>query len=152
MPLTVRQATPDDLAVVVDFNCRLAEETEGKTLNRDIIIPGVMAALQDPRTKGPYFLAIDDDEVVGQLGVTFEWSDWRNGWYWWIQSVYVRADSRRRGIFRTLYQHVHSAALTDPQVIGLRLYVERENRHAQETYRNLGMTPSDYLLFERYPL
>jgi ribosomal protein S18 acetylase RimI-like enzyme len=152
MPLTVRQATPDDLGVVVEFNCRLAEETEGKTLNRDILTPGVMSALQDPRTKGPYFLAIDDGETVGQLGVTFEWSDWRNGWYWWIQSVYVRVDARRRGIFRTLYQHVHSAALADPQVIGLRLYVERENHRAQETYRNLGMTPSGYLLFERYPL
>jgi ribosomal protein S18 acetylase RimI-like enzyme len=152
MPLTVRPATPDDLAIVVEFNCRLAEETEGKTLNREILVPGVTAALSDPQTKGPYFLALDNGEVVGQLGVTFEWSDWRNGWYWWIQSVYVRSDARRRGIFRMLYQHVHSAALADPQVIGLRLYVERENRHAQETYRNLGMTPSGYLLFERYPL
>lgn len=152
MPLTVRQATVDDLGTVVEFNRLLAEETEDTTLALDVLTIGVRAALLDPVRKGPYFLAVDNDAVLAQLGVTFEFSDWRNGWFWWIQSVYVRKDARRRGLFRTLYDHVHAAARADPEVIGLRLYVEQENLSAQETYRNLGMKPTNYLLFERHPL
>src|SRR5579885_3015090 len=134
MPLTVRRATPDDLAVIVDFNRRLAEESEGKALDRAVLTAGVAAALADPSGKGPYFLAEDGGEVVGQMQVTFEWSDWRNGWFWWIQGVYVRAGSRRRGVFRALYDHVSRAAREEPGVIGLRLYVERDNVAAQQAY------------------
>jgi GNAT superfamily N-acetyltransferase len=151
MPPTVRPATTADVPTIVDFNCRLAAETEAKQLDEAVVTAGVRAALADP-TKGPYFLAEKDGQVVGQLQLTYEWSDWRNGWFWWIQGVYVRAEARGTGVFRALYQHVLEMAKKDPQVIGLRLYVERENKRAQETYLRLGMKWTDYLLLERFPL
>src|SRR5262249_21771908 len=104
MPLTIRRSRPADAAVVADFNRRLAEESEGKTLDGAALAEGVRAVLADP-ARGLYFLAERGGEVVGQLMVTYEWSDWRNGWIWWIQSVYVRADARRQGVFRALYEH-----------------------------------------------
>jgi GNAT superfamily N-acetyltransferase len=151
MPLTVRRATPADAPTIVEFNRLLAEESESKTLDLDVLSAGVAAALADP-AKGPYFLAEHDGELVGQMQVTYEFSDWRNGWFWWIQSVYVRPDARRRGVFRALYQYVEEAAKNDPEVIGLRLYVERENERAHKTYLGLGMEWTSYLLMERYPL
>src|SRR5437667_4669048 len=105
MPLTVRRATPADTATMVEFNRLLALESEGKTLDPAVLSAGVKAGLSDPK-KALYFVAEDDRAVVGQMMVTFEWSDWRNGWMWWIQSVYVRTDARRRGIFSSLYEHV----------------------------------------------
>jgi ribosomal protein S18 acetylase RimI-like enzyme len=98
---------------------------------------------------GFYLVAEMQGEVVGCLMVTTEWSDWRNGRFWWIQSVYVPAAWRRRGVFRALYGHVTSAAAREPDVCGVRLYVERENAVAQSTYRSLGMSETDYLLFEQ---
>jgi GNAT superfamily N-acetyltransferase len=144
MPLTVRPATPADVPVMVEYNCRLARETEAKELDPDILRAGVMAALADPDRKGPYFLACDGDDVVGQMQVTFEWSDWRNGWFWWVQGVYVRADARGRGVFRLLYEHVRERAKSAGDVIGLRLYVEHDNRPAQATYGRLGMEVLNY--------
>src|SRR5690348_1018596 len=138
MPLRIRRGTPNDATQVTEFNRLMALETEGKALDRDLLARGVAAGLADP-AKALYFLAEDDGEVLGQMMITTEWSDWRNGWIWWIQSVYVRADARRRGVFRALYEHVHGAATQDPHVIGLRLYVEQENLPAQQTYARLGM-------------
>jgi GNAT superfamily N-acetyltransferase len=149
--LTIRRATPADATVVVEFNRRLAEETEGKTLDISVLTVGVTAGLADP-AKAWYFLAEEDGVVLGQMMITFEWSDWRNGWFWWIQSVYVRADARRRGIFRRLYEHVSQRAREGPDVIGLRLYVERHNHAAQQTYTHLGMEPAGYLVFEKCPV
>jgi ribosomal protein S18 acetylase RimI-like enzyme len=151
MPLSLRQAGPADAPLLVEFNRLMAEETEGKTLDPAVLGPGVAAALADPH-KGLYFVAEEDGVVLGQMMLTTEWSDWRNGWIWWIQSVYVRREARRRGVFRALYEHVYGRAFADPEVIGLRLYVERENRAAQETYLHLGMSQTNYLVFERYPL
>jgi GNAT superfamily N-acetyltransferase len=151
MPLSIRQAVPADAAVIVEFNRRLAEESEGKTLDAAVLAAGVAAGLADPR-KSVYFLAEEDGRALGQIMFTTEWSDWRNGWFWWIQSVYVRPEARRRGVFRALFEQVRQAALTEGQVIGLRLYVERDNHAAQETYRRLGMDAAGYLVFERYPL
>jgi GNAT superfamily N-acetyltransferase len=151
MPLTVRRATPADAPTIVEFNRLLAEESEGQHLDPEVLSAGVTAALSDP-TKGPYFLAEHDGDIVGQVQVTYEFSDWRNGWFWWIQGVYVRPDARRRGVFRTLYEHVAEAAKSDPEVIGLRLYVERDNERAQQTYLKLGMAWTNYLFMERYPL
>ncbi len=151
MPLTIRRAVPADAPIIVEFNCRLAEESEAKTLNPALIGPGVAAGLADP-DKAVYFLACDDQRVLGQLMVTKEWSDWRNGWFWWVQSVYVRPEARRQGVFRALYHHVVDAARLDEKVIGLRLYVEGENRQAQETYRRLGMASTGYQVLEQYPL
>ena len=151
MPVSIRPATPADAATVADFNRRLAQETEGKTLDADVLAAGVAAVLADPN-KGKYFLAELGGAVVGTMMITFEWSDWRNGWLWWIQSVYVPAEARRQGVFRALYEHVCRAAREDPEVIGLRLYVEHQNHAAQDTYRRVGMTPAGYLVFEKYPL
>jgi ribosomal protein S18 acetylase RimI-like enzyme len=151
MPLAVRPATPADAPFIVEFNRLLAEESEGKALDLPLLAAGVAAGLADPR-KALYFIAEEDGRVLGQVMVTFEWSDWRNGWFWWIQSVYVRPEARRRGVFRALFEHVAGAACRDLQVIGLRLYVEEENRPAQETYSRLGLSPTSYHIMERYPL
>ena len=151
MNLVLRPARPDDLDVIVDFNARLAWETEQKRLDLATLRPGVQTMLADP-TKGRYFVAERDGVVVGQLGVTLEWSDWRNGDFWWIQSVYVAADARRLGVFRRLYEHVIAAAIADGRVIGVRLYVERDNHAAQAVYRSLGLQETHYLLLEQSPL
>jgi ribosomal protein S18 acetylase RimI-like enzyme len=151
MSLTIRPATPADEAVVVAFNAALAWETEHKRLDEEVLRVGVRAVFADP-AKGFYTVAEAGGEVVGQVAVTYEWSDWRNGWFWWIQSVYVRADHRRSGVFRALFAEVRRLAEADPTVIGLRLYVERENTRAQETYRSLGMSDASYFVFDLYPL
>jgi GNAT superfamily N-acetyltransferase len=151
MPWTVRAATPADAPLVVEFNRRLAEESEGKTLDAAVLAPGVAAALADPH-KALYFLAEGEGLVAGQMMVTYEWSDWRNGWLWWVQSVYVRPECRRRGAFRALFGHVEGLARRDPAVIGLRLYVDNGNRAAQETYYRMGMRPAGYFVLEKYPL
>ena len=151
MPLTVRRGTSSDAAMLVEFNQRLALETEGKALDQAVVEAGVAAALADP-ARGLYFVAQREGAVVGQLMVTAEWSDWRNGWIWWIQSVYVRQEARRQGVFRALYEHVYAQAKADPAVVGLRLYVEEENHDAQQTYERLGMQRSGYLVLQRCPL
>jgi GNAT superfamily N-acetyltransferase len=151
MPPTIRPATIADVPILVEHNRRLAQETEDKQLDEAVLTAGIRAALADPH-KGPYFLAEVEGRVVGQLQITYEFSDWRNGWFWWIQGVYVRAEARGQGVFRALYEHVLGLAKRDPGVIGLRLYVERENKPAQETYLRMGMTWTDYLLLERFPL
>jgi GNAT superfamily N-acetyltransferase len=151
MPLTIRRAVAADLTTVVDFNRRLALETEGKTLDLPLLTAGVEAGLAD-ENKARYFVAEEEGRIVGQLMLTLEWSDWRNGWVWWIQSVYVPLEARRRGVFRALYDHVYQAAMADPRVVGLRLYMERENRVAQQTYLSLGMEMSHYVVLEKCPL
>ena len=124
---------------------------EGKTLDLAVLTPGVQAVLADPQ-KGLYFVAEEAGDVLGQMMVTFEWSDWRNGWLWWIQSVYVRPEARRRGVFTALFEHVERLARNDPEVIGLRLYMERDNETARQTYLRHGMRLTAYVLFEKYPL
>ena len=151
MPLSLRRGVHADAAVIVEFNRAMALESEGKALDPEVVAAGVRAALADPG-KGFYFLAEEGADVLGQLMVTAEWSDWRNGWFWWVQSVYVRPGSRRRGVFRALYEQVLGEARAVPGVVGLRLYVERDNRQAQETYLRLGMEQTGYLVFERCPL
>jgi GNAT superfamily N-acetyltransferase len=148
MHLTLRRATPADEATVVAFNVALAWETEHKRLQPDVLAAGVRAALADP-ARGFYTVAENDrGEVVGQMMVTFEWSDWRNGWFWWVQSVYVREDARRGGVFRALYREVERQAAADPAVIGIRLYFERDNTRAQATYRAMGMADTTYGMME----
>jgi ribosomal protein S18 acetylase RimI-like enzyme len=148
--LSVRPAAPADAAVVAEYNRLLALETEHKALDGPTLAAGVAAALADP-DRARYFVAEEDGEVVGQLMLTREWSDWRNGWIWWIQSVYVRQDYRRRGAFRALYEHARAAGAAEG-VVGLRLYVEQDNVAAQEVYRRLGMARTGYFVLERFPL
>jgi ribosomal protein S18 acetylase RimI-like enzyme len=147
MTITIREATTADLADVVHFNAAMALETEGKTLDRGVLTSGVRHALADP-AKGRYFLAEIDGTTIGQLMFTLEWSDWRDGWFWWIQSVYVDRDFRRRGVFSSLYGHLAELASGAPDVCGLRLYVDGENVPAQRVYAKLGMDMTGYRVME----
>ncbi len=146
-PTTIRDALPGDFDAIVAFNLALAAETEGKALDPAVVRRGVAAALADP-DRLRYWVAEENGRISGQAAITREWTDWRNGWIWWFQSVYVRPDSRRRGVFRALHAHIRAQALNGRDVLGLRLYVEQENARAHATYRGLGMTPGGYLVFE----
>lgn len=147
MDAQIRDAVEGDAARIAEFNARLAEESEGMHLLPEIVGSGVEAMLAD-RSRGRYWVAELDGRVVGQIMVTYEWSDWRNGSIWWIQSVYVHGDYRRRGVFSALYRHVELLARQDPQVCGIRLYVERDNARAQRTYESLGMEMTDYRVMQ----
>lgn len=147
MAFEIRPARAEDASVLAEFNAGIAWETEHKRLDPKVVGEGVRAVLRRPEL-GRYFVAESGGEVVGQLMITYEWSDWRNGTFWWIQSVYVRQDHRRGGVFRALYHHVEQLARSTAGVCGIRLYVERENKRAIETYRNLGMQSSGHLVFE----
>jgi GNAT superfamily N-acetyltransferase len=160
MNLIIRPARWSDIDVICEFNRRLARETENKDLDPVILKAGVAAMFGDP-SKGSYLVAETDPysqplsqgergdpEVVGQLGVTFEWSDWRNGNFWWIQSVYVAASARRHGVFRKLFAHLLQEARAQANVIGVRLYVEHHNHVAQTTYEKLGMKMTGYHVME----
>jgi ribosomal protein S18 acetylase RimI-like enzyme len=125
----------------------MALETEHKELLPEVIGAGVRALLDDP-SAGFYLVATTEGRVIASLMITKEWSDWRKGSFWWIQSVYVRPQWRRKGVYRSLYRHVRELAARDPAVCGFRLYVERENSRAQATYRALGMKETRYLVFE----
>ncbi len=142
----IRTATLGDLETIVDFNVRLADESEGMSLDRATLRDGVRAVLSHA-ARGSYYVACDGG-VVGQMMHTREWSDWRNGDIWWIQSVYVHPDYRRRGICRALYDRLKALAASEPGVVGLRLYVERENATAQATYAGLGMRNAGYLVMQ----
>ena len=137
--------------MIADFNARLAWETEHRQLDLGRLTQSVAALLADP-AKGTYFVAESPADgtnaVTGQLLITYEWSDWRNGTFWWIQSVYVRKESRGRGIFRALFEHVKKLAQQREDVCGLRLYMEAGNIVARKAYARLGMKPTEYELFE----
>jgi GNAT superfamily N-acetyltransferase len=145
----VRAARPGDREAIITFNARLAWETEGKTLDPAILARGVDRALSDP-DRLRYWVAQAGPgwPIVGQAAVTREWSDWRDGWLWWLQSVYVAPEFRARGVFRALYQKIRSRARARPDIIGLRLYVESANTRAQQVYQALGMRPGGYHVFE----
>ena len=147
-PIHVRPAAAADTERLVDFNCRLAAETEDKTLDRDVVRRGVMAVLAEP-ARGRYRVAERDGRVVGALAVTVEWSDWRDGEWWWLQSVYVVAEARRSGVFAALWAELEREARERPEVLGLRLYVEHDNTTAQATYRRVGMQPLPYHLYQK---
>lgn len=147
IPITVREAASRDLALIVSFNRAMALETEGKTLDAKASEDGVRRALADP-ARAMYFMAESGGEVVGQAMITTEWSDWRDGYFWWFQSVYVKPGHRCKGVFRSLYQHIRALAHERGDVCGLRLYVDRDNKHAIETYERLGMVITNYHLCE----
>lgn len=145
--LVVRDAKPSDVTFLVESNAHMALETEQKTLSRVTLERGINAVFDHP-DRGYYLIAERAGQPVGCLLVTFEWSDWRNGQWWWIQSVYVVSAARRSGVFRALYAEVERRAKDVASVIGLRLYVERDNARAQSTYRASGMEETSYRLME----
>ena len=144
---TIRAATPADLETLASWAEAMAWETEQKRLDAATIRAGIAAGLADPH-KARYLVAEHDGRAVGTLMLTTEWSDWRNGWWWWIQSVYVAPEARRLGVFRALYAHVDAEARATAGVCGLRLYVENANARAQATYAALGMVDAHYRVFE----
>lgn len=147
MNISIRQATIADAPTVARFNSLIATETENKTLDQKLLRKGVETILSDP-SKGLYFLAEAGGVVLGQISITYEWSDWRNGTFWWIQSVYVIQEGRGKGVFKSLYEYIYSLAKTTPDVCGLRLYVEENNTRARQTYERLGMKESYYRMYE----
>ena len=145
--MNIRQATLSDAPVIADFNIRLAEESEQLRLDASCVATGVAALLADA-AKGVYYVVEVDGTVVGQLMITYEWSDWRNGTIWWIQSVYVREDFRGRGVFRALFKHLQGLALAAKEVCCLRLYMHGDNERARRSYERLGMKRTKYEVFE----
>jgi GNAT superfamily N-acetyltransferase len=144
--MVIRNAKKSDFETIADFNITMAFETEHLVLERARVLQGVKAVLDDA-TKGRYIVAEIDGHVAGQLMVTYEWSDWRNGMFWWIQSVYVDKPYRGRKLFKLLYEHIKREAL-ESHACGLRLYVEEENHVAQRTYAKLGLCLTPYEMME----
>lgn len=152
MEISFRKATERDVAALVEFNRAMASETESLELSTDTLSSGVRNLLRSPQY-GFYVVAERSDEgggfeTVGSLMITYEWSDWRDGLFWWVQSVYVKPSHRRRGVYRRLYEYVKRMADTESSVRGFRLYVEKENDAAQAAYVNLGMKETHYKMFE----
>ncbi|HSG38389.1 MAG TPA: GNAT family N-acetyltransferase [Thermoanaerobaculia bacterium] len=143
----IRAARPEDAPLIVDFQLRMARETEDLELDLATVTAGVEAVFADPR-KAAYYVAERDGQIVGGLMTTFEWSDWRNGVILWIQSVYVIAEERGRGIYRALYEHLKRRVEEDPGLKGIRLYVDKRNAAAQAVYERLGMSREHYDTFE----
>lgn len=147
MNIQIRKAKQSDLSTIVDFQLAMALETENLKLDKATVEKGVTAAFEDS-AKGQYFITEIEDEIAASLMITYEWSDWRNGMVYWIQSVYVKAPYRRMGIYRKMYAHIQELVKESTDVRGIRLYVDKTNLPAQKTYTNTGMNGEHYQLFE----
>ena len=145
--LITRKGTLADTETIVQFQKKMALETEGKTLQEFAIKSGVTEVIKDTQ-KGTYLVAEYEGHIIGSLLITYEWSDWRNGWFWWIQSVYVKSEWRRKGVYSHLYDEVKKLSSGVKNICGIRLYVEKENIIAQTVYKKLGMHDTKYLLYE----
>lgn len=148
--IVIRQATRTDAARILEFQVLMAIETEDIVLDKLVASKGIAALFDDP-AKGVYYVAEVKGEVAGCFLITYEWSDWRNGVVWWLQSVYVDVASRKRGVFRKMYDHIVEVISADPGVRGLRLYVDKSNERAQGVYRSLGLNGDHYTVFEWMP-
>lgn len=147
MNIRIREANIDDLEIIYSFNYSMAMETEGLELPKEILKNGIEAGLRD-KNKAQYFIADANDEIAGSLMITKEWSDWRNSWVAWIQSVYVKQEFRRKGVYSALYQHIKDLVIESEEFGGIRLYVDKTNLNAIKTYKALGMNGEHYQLFE----
>lgn len=145
--IKIREATHGDTDHIVAFQQSMAQETEGKSLDAELLGKGVDAIFSSV-DKGFYIVAEAEGNVIGSLLITYEWSDWRNATFLWIQSVYVDAQWRRRGVYRAMYDYILSIADSRNDICGIRLYVEQTNTIAQQTYKTLGMSKSHYDLYE----
>ena len=147
IPILIRRARRSDGSTIARFNAAMGKETEGIILDQKRLLTGVQAILRDP-TKGFYLVAEVNARIIGQMMITREWSDWRNGFFWWIQSVYVFPRHRRGGVYRALHEYVITLGRKRKDICGLRLYVDRHNRRAKKVYEKLGMRKSRYEMFE----
>ena len=145
--MNIRTATHLEKSAIVDFQISMARETEGLELNFDLVNKGVEAVLNDSN-KGIYYVAEIEGKLSASLLTTFEWSDWRNGLVLWIQSVYVLPEYRGKGVYKEMYLYLKSKVESEPGLLGLRLYVEKENKNAQQVYQKLGMDGQHYQMFE----
>lgn len=143
----VRPAIPSEAPLIVDFQLHMAEESEDLPLDRDTLTAGVAAVFSGQAQAG-YWMAEEEQGVVGMLMTVPEWSDWRNGTVIWIHSVYVKPEARRRGVFRSMYVHLHTMVRESDELVGLRLYVDRTNKRAQRVYEEMGMTREHYHMYE----
>jgi GNAT superfamily N-acetyltransferase len=143
----IRKAEMQDAPTLAEFNRLMAKETENKELDLDTVTRGVKAVIKDPH-KGFFLVATIKGEIVGQLMVTNEWSDWRNQYFLWIQSVYVKESHRKQGVYAALYHYLKEVATDRKDVAGIRLYVEKFNESAQRTYERLGMQDPGYKMYE----
>src|SRR3954464_7939352 len=150
--MKIREASPIDGAIITEFNLRMAWETEQRRLDPQRVGQGVTALLNDPAKGSYYVVEVQTGErwiIAGQLLITYEWSDWRNGNFWWIQSVYVDKSARGQGVFKSLYAHVVTEAKKVENVLGIKLYVDRHNGTAIKSYPNLGLHRSNYEIYYR---
>lgn len=147
MNLIIREASLGDAKTIIDYQIKMAWETEKLNLDRAIVEKGVISVFNDPN-KGTYFVAEGDGNVIASLLITFEWSDWRSATVWWIQSVYVMEDFRGKGVFKKMYHFLSEKVKRIPSLAGLRLYVEKQNSSAQGVYEKLGMNGSHYQMYE----
>ncbi len=145
--ITVRKATREDISTIVSFQQDMAMETESMTLDVSIVSKGVTSVFDHPEY-GFYLVATENDLVVGSMLLTPEWSDWRNATWLWIQSVYVGAEHRKKGVFKSLYNYIQNVVNRTENYAGLKLYVDQDNKRAQEVYKKMGMDLSHYQLFE----
>ncbi len=145
--MQVRKATAEDIVSIVDFQLKMAAETEGIQLDEPTVFEGVTAVIND-RNKGKYYVTEINKQIVASLLTTFEWSDWRNGTILWIQSVYVLKEFRRKGVYRNMYSHIKNLVLENEKLNGIRLYADKSNFAAHKTYQELGMNHDHYITFE----
>ena len=143
----VREAEQSDVSTLIEYNLSLADETESISLDKNILRLGIEKALELNDCR--YLVAELDDKIVGQTMLTSEWSDWRNGVIWWMQSVYVNPDYRKRGVFQSILKYIENLAEKTPEVKALRLYVMDDNQIARRAYQNLGIKNSSYLVYEK---
>jgi L-amino acid N-acyltransferase YncA len=145
--MVIREATPQDIPSIIDFQLKMALETEHITLDIGSLSQGLHRVFKDP-SKGRYYVAQEDIEIVGCLMTTYEWSDWRNGTVLWIQSVYIAEEHRGKGVYRRMYAHVQELVKSDSSLKGIRLYVDTSNKNAQTVYQQLGMNGDHYRVYE----
>ena len=150
MEFIIRKANINDLEVLASFQIKMAKETENMILEKDIITQGISAGLKD-NNKAEYFVAEYHNDIIGSLMITKEWSDWRNVWVLWIQSVYVVKLYRQKGVYKALYTHIIDM-IDQKEYGGVRLYVDKTNTKAQQVYSKLGMNGEHYQLFEFMPV
>ena len=150
-PIHIRRARQDDTNTITAFNLAMAQETEDRRLDEATLRDGVRSLLGQPQY-GFYMIAeqpgANQTQPIGQVMITYEWSDWRNGVFWWIQSVYVIPEQRGQGVYQAMHRHITDEAKNDPRICGIRLYVARENERAHAAYRSVGLLPSAYFMYE----